>query len=217
MGKRMFILTMIFIFITQSNSAFAKEFSFKELFDIQNNFCMSYPYKEGDVEKSMELYNDIFLTSGIETSQDGINYEYPGMYYDPHAMLYTPFTLQKNSAELIINNEKTEFSNSVVLFTNESIGTRSLVPADVFGYLGATVFYDEERYVLKIEKNGTTLEILPNLIAMRKNEHDGFYVPLQVCARFIDDVLYIPVRAIADELNINVDWDNNSFTVFLTE
>ena len=31
---------------------------------------------------------------------------------------------------------------------------------------------------------------------------NGFYVPLEVCARFIDGILYVPVRAVAEEFGI---------------
>lgn len=50
---------------------------------------------------------------------------------------------------------------------------------------------------------------------MRKNQADGFYVPLEVCARIIDDTLYVPVRAVSDEFGLNVNWDGSTSTVTL--
>lgn len=46
---------------------------------------------------------------------------------------------------------------------------------------------------------------------------NGFYVPLEVCARFIDGILYVPVRAVAEEFGIKIFLDNTTQTVYLGE
>ena len=89
------------------------------------------------------------------------------------------------------------------------------MPVYVFAEVGCNVDLDENTYVATLEKDDTTLEILPNLIGMRKNRADGYYVPLEVCARFVDDVLYVPVRAVADEFGLSVDWIDAPATVTL--
>ena len=59
---------------------------------------------------------------------------------------------------------------------------------DVFKEVGCDVSYDENTWVATLKKGETVLEIMPNLIGMRKNQANGFYVPLEVCARFVDDI-----------------------------
>lgn len=81
------------------------------------------------------------------------------------------------------------------------------MPVSVFTDVGCYVDFNEATYVATISRNGTVLEILPNLTGMRKNQDNGFYVPLEVCARFVDDILYVPVRAVAEELELYVSWD----------
>lgn len=100
--------------------------------------------------------------------------------------------------------------NKCVIFND-----RVLVPADVFKETGCDVTFDENTYVITVSKDGTVLELLPNLIGMIKNRQEGFYVPLEVCARFIDDIPYVPVRAVANEFKLEVLWDADTRTVFL--
>ncbi len=91
------------------------------------------------------------------------------------------------------------------------------MPAEVFKEVGCEVDYDENTYVATIRKGETVLEILPNLIGMRKNQADGYYVPLEVCARLIDNTLYVPVRAVANEFGISVFWDGETNTVSISK
>ena len=165
-------------------------------------FASQYLYKEGDTEKSFALYPDIIYTSGIEKTADGKEYECPAIYDD---LMVPEFVsgIKKDTAKLLINGTESVYSVSYAVFKE-----KMLVPMDVFNLAGCNVQFDEARYVAAISKNSTVLEILPNIIGMRKNQAEGFWVPLEVCARFIDNVLYVPLDAVASEFGITALWDS---------
>ena len=190
-------------------------FGFDEVFvntirEKQLEFASQYKYNEGDFDKSFTLYPGINYTSGIEYTQDGRIYECPAIYIDEYAMYVNDYSLKKGEAKFVINGKKNQYYDQCVLYNS-----RLLVPANVFTEVGCDVTTDKDTYVTTIYKDGVTLEILPNLIGMRKNRHEGFYVPLEVCARLIDDTLYVPVRAVSNEIGLDVSWDSQTSTVAL--
>ena len=172
-------------------------------------FASQYLYKEGDTEKSFALYPDITYTSGIEKTADGKEYECPAIYDD----LMVPELVngtKKDTAKFFINGTEPVYSISYAVFKE-----KMLVPVYVFGFAGCNVQFDETRYVAAISKNSTVLEILPNMIGMRKNQAEGFWVPLEVCARFIDNTLYVPIDAVASEFGMTAVWDSDANTITL--
>lgn len=176
---------------------------------LSKEFASQYLYKEGDTEKSFALYPDITYTSGIEKTADDKEYECPAIYDD----LMAPELIDgmnKDTAKLFINGTEPVYNISYTAFKD-----KILVPAEIFGSAGCDVRFDEMRYVATISKNSTVLEILPNLIGMRKNQAEGFWVPLEVCARFIDNTLYVPLEAVASEFGITVSWDSTANTITL--
>lgn len=179
----------------------------------QRGFAMQHPYREGDTEKSFELYPEIVYTTGTEFTKDGLEYELPAIYIDYAAMRVDSYHLEaRDWTKFIVNGAVTPYYDRCVLYNS-----RLLVPAEVFKEVGCEVDYDENTYVATIRKGETVLEILPNLIGMRKNQADGYYVPLEVCARLIDNTLYVPVRAVANEFGISVFWDGETNTVSISK
>lgn len=176
-------------------------------------FASQYPYKDGDTEKSFSLYPDTAssYTSGIETRNDGVDYECPAIYNDKHAAYFNDYDLKKGKMTIEINGIQSACSDECILYN----GT-TLVPVDVFKESGCEVTHNDKLYVTKFQKNGTTIEVLPYLIGMRKNEAAGYWIPLEACARYVDNELYVPVRAIAQEFGINVEWCAGNYTVKLT-
>ena len=173
-------------------------------------FASQYPYKEGDTEKTFELYPNVVYASGYETRSDGVVYECPALYYDQHAMLVDSFDLEKGDMGLSINGNNSDYGQECVLYNSVT-----LVPVSVFGSLGCDIWYDDAEYVATVKKGDTTLEIVPYLIGMRKNQASGYYVPLQACARYVDGILYVPLRAVAEEFDLNVGWDGDTHTVVI--
>lgn len=191
-------------------AAFAYDTTPDTLREKQLAFASRYDYHEGDFDKSFTEYPGIVYTSGIEYRQDKSEFECPAIYMDSYAMNFENFSIEQKNVTIKVNGSTNPLYNKCVLFND-----RLLVPADVFKDTGCEVSFDENTYVTTISRNGVTLEILPNLIGMRKNQQTGFYVPLEVCARFIDDTLYVPVRAVANEFGFDVFWDSGARTVTL--
>lgn len=181
------------------------------LYEKQQSFAAQYEYHEGDFDKSFTLYPGILYTSGIEYTEDGTVYECPAIYVDEHAQFTDDYDLKKGEAKFIINNTVSPYLEQCVLYNS-----RLLVPIDAFGLAGCEADFNSDTYVGTIRSSETVLELLPNLIGMRKNQASGFYVPLEVCARLIDDTLYVPVRAVANEFGINVSWDEETKTVSIS-
>lgn len=159
-------------------------------------FASQYPYKEGDAEKSIELYPDIVYLTGMEKTTEGIEYECPAIYDDRHAydlinsMSVTP-------AKFLVEGVNCETQYAV-------FNSKILVPLDLFKLPECEVSFNKDTYVATISKNETTLEIIPNLVGMRKNRAEGYWVPLEICARFIEDILYVPLESVAKELGYTI-------------
>ena len=160
-------------------------------------FASQYPYKDGDMEKSFALYPDIIYSSGMEKTKDGVEYECPAIYDDKHAYDLVN-TMSVIPAKLIINN--LNYETQYALYNS-----KILVPYDVFKLAECEVQFNKDTYVATISRNNTTLEIVPNIIGMRKNKSEGYWVPLEVCARFVEDSLYVPLDAVAKELGYVVE------------
>lgn len=211
MKKRITAVAVGCFMVMHSVFAFAySDTSVKTIREKQLEFAAQYEYQKGDFDKSFDLYPGVIYTSGIEYTKDGKIYECPAIYIDEHAQAVDDFNLSEVKASFVINNQPSELFNKCVVYNS-----RMLVPAEAFLKVGCEVKTDMTTYVTTISKDGTVLEILPNLIGMRKNQADGFYVPLEVCARIIDDTLYVPVRAVANEFKINVNWDASSNTAYM--
>lgn len=175
---------------------------------LSKEFASQYPYKEGDTEKSFELYPNIIYTSGIEKTDDGKEYECPAIYDDLMVSAEVN-NIKKDMAKVISGIDK-EYHVEYITFNN-----KLLVPLNILETAGCDIQFDKLLYVAKITKNSTVIEIMPNLIGMRKNQAAGFWIPLEVCARFVDNVLYVPLEAIAAEFDIAVEWNSATKTLIL--
>ncbi len=170
-------------------------------------FASKYPYKEGDTEKSFELYPDITYLSGMEKTADGIEYECPAIYDDRHAYdLVNAMSVM--SAKLVIKDSSYETQYAV-------FNSKILVPYEIFKLLGCDVSFNKDTYVATISDNDTILEIIPNIVGMRKNQAEGYWVPLETCARFIGDTLYIPLDAITREFGYIAEMNSDNSVITL--
>lgn len=172
-------------------------------------FASQYEYHEGDTEKSFAEYPDILYTSGIEKRADGKEYECPALYDDN--MAAAQLAEMKTGELRLYANGEDEGITSYALYQSEL-----LVPAEICRCFGCEVSFAEESYVLTIQKDETVLELLPNLIGMRKNKAEGFWLPLKTCARMIEGSLYVPLEAIAAEWNLSIQTDMTAGTLTVT-
>ncbi len=183
---------------------------FKSIRDKQLKFAAQYDYHEGDFDKSFTEYPGILYTSGIEYRENGTEFECPAIYVDYHAALVNSYELTQSNVKLVVNEQPYTAQNKCAVYNS-----RTLVPVEVFSLAGCEVSYDTDSLVCTIKKDNITLEILPYLIGMRKNQQNGFYVPLEVCARIIDGLLYVPIRAVAEEFDLSIVWNAETNTVYL--
>ena len=170
-------------------------------------FASQYPYKEGDTEKSFELYPDIIYSSGMEKTAEGIEYECPAIYDDRHAYDLVN-TMSVMPAKLVIEDSSYETQYAV-------FNSKILVPYDIFKLIGCDVLFNKDTYVATISQKDTTLEIIPNIIGMRKNQAEGYWVPLEICARFVNDTLFLPLDAVAKEFGYVAETNSDGSVITL--
>ena len=208
MKKIIALLASAALMLSAAGIAAYAEPQAEELYDTAHAFASQYPYKEGDVEKALASGFAEKYTSGIEKTADGVEYECPALYIDEHAALAGNFDLKMGEMSLLVNGKPSAYGQKCVLHNDAT-----LVPVEVFDELGCERTYNEAYYLTTLKKNGTTLEIIPYMIGMRKNQADGYYVPLGNCARYVEGQLYVPIRVIAEELGLTVDWNGESRSV----
>lgn len=181
--------------------------SLKNIDRLAQAFASQYPYKEGDAEKSFTLYPNIVYSSGMEKTADGVEYECPAIYDDRHAYDLVN-SMAVVPAKLVVDDSSYEIEYAV-------FNSKVLVPYDIFKLIECDVMFDKNTYVATISKNDTILEIIPNIIGMRKNQAEGYWVPLEICARFVNDSLYLPLDALAKEFGYVAEMNTHGDVITL--
>ena len=103
-----------------------------------------------------------------------------------------PITVTVNGSRLLFDTDPVTESD------------RTLVPLRViFESLGATVRWEDATQTAVAVKGDTEIRISVDNTEMLK---DGEVVVLDVPARLIDDRTLVPVRAVSESLNAQVDW-----------
>lgn len=179
-------------------------------------FILQYPYGDITYEESVKISNEmleaypypVFSIQRSSASSDKNYYIYFGYSFDGQAAFFGD-TSTFSSAKIIANGEE---------YQGTMFKSRSLASTEVFESLGCEVSFDEETYVTTISKGENVLELMPYILGMRKNKEDGEWIPLEICARYANEEgteLSVPVRAVAEELGISVEWDNDIKAVVL--
>ncbi|MBP3360186.1 MAG: copper amine oxidase N-terminal domain-containing protein [Clostridia bacterium] len=176
---------------------------YDKLIKLYDAFEAKYSYVESITRKSFDLHY-VNYSSGIKYTKEGGKYECPDIYIDAHSG--TPLQISNRN---ITVNCMGQINYGIL------VNSVTLVPYDMFSALGCSTEFNKDSMVCKISGNNTVLELMPALIAMRKNENDGYYVPLEKPARYIYDTLYVPVRAVAQQLGLSVGWDGDAYSVIL--
>lgn len=95
------------------------------------------------------------------------------------------------------------------------VADRAVVPLRaVFEAFGATVDWNEETQKVISTKDDTTISMTIGNFQMYKN---GEKFVLDVAPQIVGDSALVPVSALAQSFNINVDWNENTRTVLLSE
>jgi len=94
------------------------------------------------------------------------------------------------------------------------INDRTMVPLRaIFEALGATVDWNGDTQTVTSTKGGTTISLTINNPTMYVN---GAAVTLDSPACLVDDRTLVPVRAISEAFNCDVEWDGASRSVLIT-
>lgn len=95
------------------------------------------------------------------------------------------------------------------------INDRTMVPLRaIFEALGASVEWDQENQMVTSVKDNNIIRLTINRPYMLVN---GSYVTLDTPACIIDERTLVPVRAISEAFDLNVEWDNYTRTVLISQ
>lgn len=95
------------------------------------------------------------------------------------------------------------------------VNDRTLVPVRaIFEVLGASVDWNNDTETVTSKRGNVTITLTIGSNIMYKN---GTAITLDVPAQIVSDRTLVPVRAIAEAFDCNVDWNDNTQTVIITE
>lgn len=110
---------------------------------------------------------------------------------------------------VLVNGSPLEFDVPPII-ENE----RTLVPMRaIFEALGAEVSWDGDTATVTAKKDGDTLSIIIGSNILYKN---GRATELDVPAKIVDERTLVPLRAVAESFDANVDWDGETQSVLIT-
>lgn len=144
------------------------------------------------------------LKSGIYTIS--LSSEYP--HTEPSSAIMTVVT---PNAEITVklNGKKIDFDQPPII-----VNGRTLVPVRaIFEALGATVEWDNTTETVIAKRKNTTISLTIGNNVMQKNNKD---ITLDIAPQLLNSRTLVPARAIAEAFGCNVDWDNDTQTVLIT-
>lgn len=193
-----------------------------------NNFIplLSLSYKIG--EESVRGYDDRIMVQSVEKkylTMDGVYgvempddigrycFEMNGNYYfekDEEHYYCIPVSELKDKIKVVYDNKILAFATPP---TTES--DRTLVPMRfLFEQMGANVDWNNETQTATVEKQNEVVAFSINNTVATVN---SIAKTMDVPARLINDKTMIPLRFLSEELGYNVEWDENTKTVTITE
>ena len=110
---------------------------------------------------------------------------------------------------VIINGKNIDFDQPPIMQND-----RTLVPLRaIFEALGASVDWDDATETVTSKKDTTTLKIT---IGDNKLYKNGVAIELDVPAQIVNDRTLVPVRAVSEAFDCNVEWIDETKTVVIT-
>lgn len=115
--------------------------------------------------------------------------------------------------ELVTKTETVENDNTIGGITGQITNSRMLIPYNngVFEQLGFTVTKNNDNVTLKDDNYEVVIGFYDDFFTL-----NGESVECEVPQQYIDDVLYIPVRAVAESFGATVDWSEETKTASVT-
>ena len=187
--------------------------SFMETSDYGPTKCISKGVKYGQVNGNGEIISDIRTKNDIKLSGDchPILIDNNLTWYIDENGERKFYTLDLNSALITvkINGQLVNFDQPPII-----IDGRTLVPLRaIFEALGATVDWNGNTQTVTSKKGSTSISLSIDSNSMYKN---GKSVTLDVPAQLINDRTLVPARAVAEAFGCDVDWDDTTKTITIT-
>lgn len=186
-----------------------------EEFEYTNNYnCIDNGVKyvqvngNGEIISDIRSRNDITLSSDCQPTVIGNNLIW---YIDgTDERKFYKLDLDSDLIPVQIDGNYVDFDQSPVI-----IDGRTLVPLRaIFEVLGATVEWNGDTKTVTSKKGSTSISLSIDSNTMYKN---GKAVTLDVPSQLINDSTLVPVRAIAEAFNCNVNWNNDTKTVTIAD
>lgn len=119
-------------------------------------------------------------------------------------------TLASDGIKVLVDNETVEFD-----VPPQIINGRTMVPMrSIFEKLGAKVEWDGLNKAIHAKKDN---KLIVMHIGKNNMDIDGNSISLDTPATIVDGRTLVPVRAVAESFNCDVDWDNDSKTVKISQ
>lgn len=180
----------------------------------------AYPHVYGDDNPSVRYYIDGNLAGEISDIPYQFSMDLSGYGIGEHSIRLETVSQGRVAASaeyavtvaenirVTVNGEELR-SDVVPVMEND----RVLVPMrTIFEALGASVNWDDASQTAIASKNGIEIAIGIDQNQMRKN---GESISLDVPARLINDRTMVPVRAVSEALDAQVDWNDAEKTVVI--
>ena len=174
----------------------------------------AYNFGETVLNRIIEAKGDEWL----DERKNAVNYvsnwnykSYGDALYIEHVLRYYHNELDYLGAKVRINDKLLKFENQYPLV----IDGHTLIPIRaVSEALGAEVEWLHEEYTASIVKDGIEIEIPVNENTAYVNDEE---VELDCSAQILNGRTMVPLRFIAEELNADVQWEQESRTVLITD
>lgn len=154
--------------------------------------------------------NYTYRQDNFETIADGYNYCGYGGYEPQYGKDYDKHWDTPAVITVTLNGETIDFDQNPII-----VDGRTLVPLRaIFEALRATVDWNGTTQTVTSTKEGVTISMTIGQTEMYKN---GEVKKLDVAPQIIGGRTLVPVRAIAESFDINVDWNGDTNTVILDE
>ena len=161
-------------------------------------------YKVGIVDKDDNIILPFGLYDGIFPISEN------GVAWVRKDGKYGLIRVNNDRVTVKINNEEVSFDQIPLI-----INGRTLTPVRaIFEKLGAAVQWDGDTQTITSTKDDTTITMTIGKQEMYKN---GEMIWLDVEPQIIGERTLVPVRAIAEAFECDVDWNNDTQTVIITK
>ena len=187
--------------------------------DKNGNLVVPYQFEQADyfrqdVARVIDEKNTLFINKKGEilvSLDDFYDYYYfseglLSMYNEDKKYGYISINNTENKINVVLNGEKVTFNQPPIIENNTT-----LVPMrDIFEKLGANVEWDSNNKKITATKDNVKIELTIN---SKKSFVNGKEYNLEVEPKILNETTLVPIRFIAESLNLNVKWNEAEKTI----